>query len=253
MLRMRQIALIAHDLDAIEADLRAVLGLEVCYRDPGVDKYGLKNFLMPVGNQFIEVVAPFEDGTAGGRYLERRGGDGGYMVILQTRDIASNRARVTGLGVRLVFDRADRHSDGIQLHPEDVPGSMLQLSWNEGDSDPEGPWHPAGPDWRPAQRLDVVRAITAAELQTEAPSTLAARWSQVLDRPIETSEDGNPTIALDDATLRFVPIADGRPEGLAALDLEAVDRPRILEAAEQRGARLSDDRIALCGMRLNLV
>ena len=99
MLRMRQIALVAHDLNAIEADFREVFGLEVCYRDPGVAKYGLHNFLMPVGNGFLEVVAPTEEGTAGGRYLERRGGDGGYMVILQTDDIAAVRARVADLGL----------------------------------------------------------------------------------------------------------------------------------------------------------
>jgi len=253
MLRLRQIALVAHDLDAVEVDLRAILGLEVCYRDPGVEKYGLKNFLMPLGNSFIEVVAPFENGTAGGRYLDRRGGDGGYMVILQTGDIASDRARIDDLGIRLIFDRADEHSDGVQLHPKDVPGSMLQLSWNEGDEDPAGPWHPAGPDWRPAQRLEVVRAITAADLQTDDPAALAARWSEVLDRPVVTTDDGTPTIALDDAILRFVPITDGRPEGLAALDLEVVQRARLLDAAEQRGVRISDDQVAIGGMRLNLI
>ncbi len=252
MLRMRQIALVARDLDAIQADFEAVFGLAVCYRDPGVEKYGLHNFLMPLGNSFIEVVAPFEEDTAGGRYLDRRGGDGGYMVILQTGDIAADRARVNRLGIRLIFDRADAHSDGVQLHPKDVPGSMLQLSWNEGDSDPAGPWHPAGPDWLPAQRLDVVSALTAAELQTEDPAALAARWSEVLDRPIATPE-GTPTIALDDAVIRFVPITDGRPEGLAALDVVAVDRPRILEAAKARGLRDSDTRVTIGGVRFNLV
>jgi Glyoxalase-like domain len=252
MLRMRQIALVAQDLDAIETNFEAVFGLAVCYRDSGVEKYGLHNFLMPLGNSFIEVVAPFQAGTAGGRYLDRRGGDGGYMVILQTGDIAADRARVAELGIRLIFDRADEHSDGIQLHPKDVPGSMLQLSWNEGDADPAGPWHAAGPDWLPAQRLDVVSAITAAELQTEDPAVLAARWSAVLDRPVTTSE-GTPTIALDDATIRFVPITDDRPAGLAALDVVAVDRTRILEAAEARGARDSDTRVTIGGVHFNLV
>jgi len=37
---------------------------------------GLHNFLMPVGSNFLEVVAPSREGTAGGRYLDRRGGDG---------------------------------------------------------------------------------------------------------------------------------------------------------------------------------
>ncbi|HEY4668483.1 MAG TPA: hypothetical protein VIH05_01760, partial [Tepidiformaceae bacterium] len=80
-LRLRQIALVARELEPVVNDFRNVLGIEVGYRDPGVGRFGLENALMPIGNQLLEVVAPIEEGTAGGRYLERRGGDGGYMVI----------------------------------------------------------------------------------------------------------------------------------------------------------------------------
>ncbi|MCY3569100.1 MAG: hypothetical protein OXH38_10765, partial [Chloroflexi bacterium] len=59
----------AEDLDMIEAHLRGVFGLEVCHRDPGVGRFGLHNFLMPIGDSFIEVVSPITPGTAGGRFL----------------------------------------------------------------------------------------------------------------------------------------------------------------------------------------
>ena len=72
MLRMRQICLVAEDLDLIEGRLRGVFDLDVCFRDPGVGRFGLHNFLMPVGNSFLEVVSPMRPGTAGGRYLQRR-------------------------------------------------------------------------------------------------------------------------------------------------------------------------------------
>jgi len=253
MLRLRQIALVAHDLDAVEADLSAVFGLTVCYRDPGVGRFGLHNFLMPVGNAFIEVVAPIRDNTAGGRYLERRGGDGGYMVIMQTDDMAAARGRARRLGIRLITDGGDEHTDGIQLHPKDVPGAIVELRWNEGDSALDGPWHPAGPDWKPAQRLDVIRAFRAAELQAEDPAALAARWSEVLDRPVEEGSDGHPTIALDDATLRFVPVNDGRPEGLGGLDIEVVDRAHVLAAAADSSCSIDGDTVTVCGTRFRLV
>ena len=35
-LRLRQIALVAEKLEPVVDDLRSVLGIEVCYRDPGV-------------------------------------------------------------------------------------------------------------------------------------------------------------------------------------------------------------------------
>ena len=72
-LRLRQIALVAEELAPTVDDLRAVLGLEVCFNDPGVKTFGLENALLPVGNQFLEVVAPIEEGTAGGRYLRATG------------------------------------------------------------------------------------------------------------------------------------------------------------------------------------
>ncbi len=82
-LRLRQIALVAHKLAPVEEALVDILGIEVCFRDPGIDHFGLENALLPIGNQLLEVVAPIREDTAGGRYLERRGGDGGYMVITQ--------------------------------------------------------------------------------------------------------------------------------------------------------------------------
>src|SRR5262249_61654247 len=78
-LRMRQIALIARELAPVVDEIREVFGLEVAYRDPEVAAFGLENAVFPVGNQFLEVVAPVREGTAGGRYLDRRGGDGGDM------------------------------------------------------------------------------------------------------------------------------------------------------------------------------
>ena len=63
-IRLRQIALVANKLAPVIDDLKAVFGLEVCYIDPGVGAFGLENSLLPVGNNFIEVVAPIKDGTA---------------------------------------------------------------------------------------------------------------------------------------------------------------------------------------------
>jgi catechol 2,3-dioxygenase-like lactoylglutathione lyase family enzyme len=252
-LRLRQICLVAADLDRAERELTEVLGLEVCYRDPGVGRFGLHNFLLPIGDQFLEVVAPLREGTAAGRYLERRAGDGGYMVILQCGDVQAYHERMHRLGVRLVIDGTERGGDsiGIQLHPKDVPAAMVELRWNAGADEPLPPWEPAGHDWQKARRTDVVDAIRAAELQADDPTSLAARWADVLDRP--TAADGTArVIALDDATLRFVPAVDGRGEGLGGLDLHANDPERALRAAEARGCRLDGDTILLCGTRFRL-
>ena len=57
-MRLRQICLVAPHLEPVVGDIADIMGLNVCYRDPGVGKYGLENMLMPLGPSFLEVVAP---------------------------------------------------------------------------------------------------------------------------------------------------------------------------------------------------
>ena len=239
-IRMRQICLVARSLAPVVEELRGSLGLEVCHRDPGVGKYGLENALFPLGDGFLEVVAPVRDGTTAGRYLDRRGGDGGYMVITQVDDLAARRRRVEAVGVRVANEIGYPEYHELQLHPRDVGGAMLSFSHQDGARSPGGPWHPAAFDGTaPSRASGPMRAMTAAELQSEDPDRLARKWSEVIERPV-VMRDGQRTIALDDATLRFVPAADGRGEGLAGLDLACADPAR-------RGLAL------ICGIRFRLV
>jgi hypothetical protein len=94
----RQIALVARALEPVERQLTSVLATEVCFRDPGVGRYALHNALWALGGTFLEVVAPIRDNTAGGRYLDRGGGDGGYMYILDCDDLDARRAQLSALG-----------------------------------------------------------------------------------------------------------------------------------------------------------
>ena len=72
--------------------------------------------------------------------------------------------------------------------------------------------------------------------------------------PIERDElVEHEGIAFENAFLRFVPITDGRPEGLGALDLKVEDRDRALAMASRRGCYWSENQVAICGVRLNLV
>jgi hypothetical protein len=251
---LRQIALVAQDRDRVVEDLRAVLGLEIGHVDPGVGQFGLHNAILPVGGQFLEIVAPVQAGTTAGRYLERRRGDGGYMVILQCSDHAPVKRRAVELGLRKVLEFEEPEYACMQLHPRDTGGSFLEVDHQANSVPPDGAWWPAGRRWKDAVRTQRVRAITAAELQAPDPEKLAARWSEILETPVATAA-GVPTLALANAVLRFVPDADGRGEGLGGIDLVASDRAAVLAAARERGllARETPDAIALCGMRVKLV
>jgi hypothetical protein len=252
-LRLRQIALVAQKLAPIADDMHNIFGLEVGFRDPGVKTFGLENALFPVGNQFIEVVSPIKEGTAGGRYLDRRGGDGGYMVICQCDDHAPRKKKAAELGIRKVLESDGHEYCVMQLHPRDTGGSFLEIDFQKGGEDINGPWEPAGKNFHAAIRTDVVRAIAAAEIQTPDPKDLAERWSRIVEIPVKPDAAGNPAIRFENASIRFVKDDDGRGEGLGGLDLIATDVKRALEAAARQNKRSPDDTINLCGMRFRLV
>ena len=172
-MRLRQIALVGADLAAAEADIRAVLGLGYAYDDPGVGKFGLKNAVFPVGNTFLEVVSPKQPGTTAGRLLEKRGGDGGYMVILQVDDIAEARARIAHAGARTV-EQADLDGGTVAMshvHPKDVGGAILSLDYM---SPPER-WQWGGPVWREATVRLVRDEIRDSLAKTDPWTWLAER------------------------------------------------------------------------------
>ncbi len=256
--RIRQICLVAHDLRRIQKQVESVFGVEVCYRDPGVGRYGLHNWLIPIGDQFLEAVAPKpgEHDTPGGRYLKRRGGDGGYMVIMQVprETFTCYQSRVEELGIRIVSQPGRGEvGSGMQLHPKDIPGAIVELRWNANENRRDGEWWPAGANWQRVKHTEIANGIRAAEIQTANPAALAQRWSALLNEPIRIDDDGNPMLGLDGSSIRFVTPRDGRPEGLGGLDISATNPAAALKRAEDAGCRSGESLITICGMRLRLV
>ena len=247
-MRLRQIALVAPDLSAACAEITAVLGLDYSYDDPGVGKYGLRNAVFPVGTTFLEVVSPNAPGTTAARLLEKRGGAGGYMVILQVDDLAEARARVHDAGARVV-DQIDKDGAAFtHIHPKDIGGAILSLD----HMDPKERWEWGGPHWRDHVRTDISVAIVGAELQGEDPSRMATRWAAVLGRPAQQS-DGQWRIELDDGEIRFVPARDGRGEGLGAFDVAVRSPSEVQGRAEAKGLLDPNGVVILSGTRLRLV
>jgi len=258
-LRLRQICLVAHDLATVEKQIADVLGVEICYRDPGVGKYGLHNALFAMSGTFLEVVSPTRPGTAGGRYLDRRRGDGGYMYIVDCDDLERRREHFRKLDVRLVQDLKSGDevstSEALHLHPKDTGGCLLSVDRHSGGEDMMGGYHWAGPRWQEKDRSKTVRAITGARMQCDDPQAVAQRWSDLLERPLERQGDVWG-IELDNARARFAPLEDDRGEGLSAVRLACIDRAAILAAAGKAGVRTgevpSGPYVELCGTRFVL-
>lgn len=240
-LRLRQVCLVAADLEREAALVKSALGLEECHRDVNVAKYGLENVLFPVGTSFIEIVSPTRAGTAAGRFLERHGGRYGYMVILDCDDPAKWQAHARSLGVRVA--NVIRHGDyfGVQLHPKDTGAAILEFNCTTGGRDPMGPYAPAGPNWQAAIRDQIARRLLSVEIECPDPGILASRWGDLLQKPVQKKGEKNH-IALDAGAIDF--LHGSQPEAVLA--------SVVLEGSNPAAAQLRDAAINVCGVRFVL-
>lgn len=114
--RIRQIALVSVDLDAACDAIETGLGLAEPFHDPAVAEFGLTNAVYELGDTFLEVVSPAGPGTAAGRYLERKGGDAGYMALFQVADTVATRRRSAEAGLRTVWQIDLPDISGTHIH-----------------------------------------------------------------------------------------------------------------------------------------
>lgn len=256
-MRLRQICLVASELAPRITEIQEVLGLGDGYQSAGVAQWGLENSVIPIGDNFLEVVAPIERQTSAGRYLDKRSGDGGYMVIMQADDGLAHRKRLTEMGIRTAYS-SDRPPDFwiTQYHPSDCNGILLEIDSGNVEwdyQDPLCPWPPAGQDWQARKRTEVTEELVGIELQSLYPRRFARLWSDLLDLPV-FEEDLCSVMHLQNGSIRFVLETDGRGRGLSALVLRVKDKQAILDSAQKKGIRrTSDDQIVLCGIRMTLL
>jgi Glyoxalase-like domain len=224
--RLRQVALVARDCDRVAADLQLAFSWPPPYRDPGVAEFGLVNSVFAVGSTFIEVVAPARADTTAGRYLERRGGDGGYMAIFQLPDLESARRRLAGLGVRVIWKADLPDIAGTHLHPKDVPGAIVSLDRAE----PPESWRWAGPLWTGQAPEHAGGGLTGLTVAVSDPAAAARRWAAVLGLSA-ASEGSTALVDLPDAgqRLRFVPASPGHGEGITAVTIDGLEPGEPLE------------------------
>lgn len=208
MIRLRQVALVAAELDPVVDQLCATLDLDVVFRDPGVAEFGLHNALMMIGDQFLEVVAPTTEGTTAGRLIEKRGGDGGYMAIYEVDDLDRRMAHLDTHGVRNVWAGDFPDIRGRHLHPRDVGGTLVSIDQPE----PAGSWRWGGPHWTP-RRGALIASIAGVTIGADDPDALRARWTE-----LELAQ-----------AVEFVPATE-RGDGLDAVDLVTNDRTRAGES-----------------------
>ena len=249
-IRLRQICLVAPQLEPVIVDISEIMGLDVCYRDGNVAKYGLEDALLPVDTILLEVVAPTRPGTAAGRFLDKTGGRGGYMAIFCCDDPDARGGHAENIGVRIanVIDHAPYH--GVQLHPRDCRAAFIEFNHTDGSDDVLGPYPPAGPDWQRSIRKDVTQALTGVEMASPQPRALAEHWGRIIGISVTESERGEPELKLPNCSFRF---AEGESEIMSGLRFRVADVAAVRDAAKLRGCAMSGDSFWIGGVTFQLV
>jgi hypothetical protein len=231
--RLRQAVLVAAELEPVASALRAALGLDEPFRDPGVGAFGLANVVFALGDCFMEVVSPIEPDTAAGRYLARRGGDGGYMAIFDIEDLDGARERALGLGARVAWQIDLPDISATHLHPADMRGAIVSLDRSE----PYGTWRWGGPQWTGQIGAGAPGRLAGITVAVSDPVAVAARWAEVLG--LEVNGGDRPVLRVDGGEVHFETAASERAEGLVEIAVELPhELPGGREAIELGGVRV---------------
>ena len=207
VIRLRQVVVAARDLDATVDRWCADLHLTVCFNDPGVAEFGLRNALLSVGDQFVEVVSPIADNTAAGRLLDRRHADvTAYMVMFEVDDLDTRMAELADAGIRTVWSGDFPSIRGRHLHPADIGGAIVSIDQPQ----PPASWLWGGPTWRAHTDNSVVGAIAGYTIAADDPAAVTALWSRL-------------------GLLHSVHFVEGT---ISTIELSATDRSRVGDTVE---------------------
>ncbi|ELR05537.1 hypothetical protein VC83_09240 [Pseudogymnoascus destructans] len=263
--RLRQIALVAEDLERAKHFLTFVFGTEVVFIDPRVAEWGLRNFIVAIGGDVIEVVSPIRQNTAAGRLLSKRG-DGGYMIIMQTEDAVARRSFIesNNLG-KVIYSHLDDDAVCVQYHPKGIKGGVIPEldSHQRSPSNPEpltstfSPWHPLGPDYGSysagmkrcshLRLVEVVCRLLPGDTDTEAA---AAQWEDMFGVPRVQSK-----LVFTNGHVTFTPGEKGKPEGIVSVTIAVEGNKNfndILNRAKNKGL-YRDGSIDMVGVKWYLV
>ena len=240
---IRQIVMVSSLRDPIVSDLNKLFGLEVAFNDPGVGHFGLENAVMPLGTDFLEVVSPIEENTTAGRYLQKRGGDGGYMVIIQVDDFDKTKSLVHDNEIEIVWDTDLPEAKAIHLHPKQMGGAIVSLDW----MNPKESWKWAGPEWN-KYITDDIKGIDGVEIQANNPEEMFNRWKDILDA--SNINESEKKIYLDNTWISFTD-EDDRGSGISAFSLITDNKELLISKAKEFGF-LQEDNIVIGGVKFYL-
>jgi len=239
---IRQLVLVSKERDPAVNDLCNLFDLEVAFNDPEIIHFGLENALLPVGRTFIEVISPIQEGTTAERFINRRKGDGGYMIIIQVDNFSESKNLVDKENISVVWESKYAEAQAIHLHPKQMGGAILSLD----SMDPPSSWKWAGEDWEKCINIETATSIKGVQIQSKNPQEMCKKWKAILGK----NTSGNK-INLDNSWIEFIYDEDGRGDGIYSFDIQVKDKLKVKERAKDLGF-LMDNKIKVGGVIFTL-
>ena len=248
-MRLRQLVIATSELDLLADSICDLFELNRTFSDPELIVFGLQNVLIPLGDTFLELVTPVRENTSAERFLRKRGGDGGYMVIVDSVDIEKERKRLETVEMDIVWHE-NRNTDGIHgqslhLHPKQVGGAILSID----NMNPPSSWLWAGTEWEENINKSLVSHLSGVNICSPHPDNLLSNWERALGR--KRSVDGT-SIDLSGSSINFVMNTHSQSEYVSAFQIHTAQRLDLENRAASRGFVI-DNNIHLGGVDFLLI
>jgi methylmalonyl-CoA/ethylmalonyl-CoA epimerase len=126
--KIEHVALAVSDLDAAISFYRDTWGLEVSHRER-VEDQGVEEAMLPLGESYLQLLAPTSPDTTVGKFIARRG-EGLHHIAYEVDDLATTLAELKANGVALIDEQPRRGGRGHMVafvHPRGNHGLLVEL------------------------------------------------------------------------------------------------------------------------------
>ena len=248
-MRLRQLVIATSEIDLLADSICDLFELKRTFSDPELIVFGLQNVLIPLGDTFLELVTPVKENTSAERFLKKRRGDGGYMVIVDSVDLEKERKRLENAKMDIVWYENRRsddiHGQSLHLHPKQVGGAILSID----NMNPLSSWLWAGTEWEKDINKSLVSHLSGVNICSPNPDRLLSNWETALGK--KRSIGGN-SIELEGSNINFVVNSQSQSEYISAFQIHTVNRSVIEKRAASRG-NLINNNIHLGGVDFLLI
>lgn len=126
--KIEHIAIAVSDLDEAIVQYRELWGLEVASRER-IDDQGVEEAMLPLGESFLQLLAPTSPDSTVARFLERSG-EGLHHIAYEVDDLKRELAALKTNGIALIDEQPRPGGRGQMVafvHPKSNHGLLVEL------------------------------------------------------------------------------------------------------------------------------